>query len=71
MTVDMCWSWVCEGNGTDVSWTGMCTVGFGNSTRLCLLLRIVGRWRSTSLRAFSDYIKDSDNSSLRSHTLVG
>ena len=27
----------------------VCTVGFDNST--CLLLRVAGRWRSTSLRA--------------------
>ena len=36
------------GHGTDVTWTGMCTSGFGNSTHL--LLRVAGRWRSTSLR---------------------
>ena len=29
---------------TDVPWTGMCTAGFGNSTRL--LLHVSGRWRS-------------------------
>ena len=49
VVLDMCWSGVCEGHGTDVPWTGMCTTGFGNSTRL--LLRVAGRWRSTSLTA--------------------
>ena len=44
----MSWSDVFEGHDTDVLWTGMCTVGFGNST--CLLLRVTGRFRSTSLR---------------------
>ena len=48
-TVVMCWFGVCWGHGPDVSRAGMCMVGFGNSTRL--LLRVAGRWRSTSLRA--------------------
>ena len=48
-TSDMCWFSVCWGYDTDVSRTGMCTGGFGNSTRL--LLRVAGRWRSTSLKS--------------------
>ena len=48
LTAGMCWFSVCWGNGTDVSREGMCTAWFVNST--CLLLRVAGRWRSTSLR---------------------
>ena len=48
-TAVMCWFSVCWGHGTDVSRAGMCTVGFGNSTRL--LLHVTGRWRPTSLTA--------------------
>ena len=33
-TADMCWFSVCWGHDTDVSRAGMCTVWFGNSTRL-------------------------------------
>jgi hypothetical protein len=40
----MCWFGVCWGHGTDMPRTGMCTAGFGTSTRL--LLRVAGRWRS-------------------------
>ena len=48
-TAGMCWFGVCWGHDTDVSRTGMCTVGFGNSTHL--LLHVTGRWRSVSLRS--------------------
>ena len=48
-TAVMCWLGVSWGHGTDVPRTGMCTVGFGNSTHL--LLRVAGRWRSTSPRS--------------------
>ena len=40
-TPDMCSFGVCWGHDTEVSRTGMCTVGFGNST--CLLLRVAER----------------------------
>ena len=46
-TGGMCWFSVCWGHGTDVPQAGMCTVWFVNSTSL--LLRVDGRWRSTSL----------------------
>jgi hypothetical protein len=42
---------VCWGHDTDVSGTGMCTTVFVNSTHL--LLRVTGRWRSTSLRSLT------------------
>jgi hypothetical protein len=41
VSVDIRWSGVCEGHGTDVPRTGMYTAGFGKSTRL--LLRVTGR----------------------------
>ena len=46
-TAGRCWFSVCWGHGTDVPRAEMCTAWFGNST--CLLLRVAGRWRSTSL----------------------
>ena len=48
MDAEMRWSGVCEGHDTDVPRTGMYKDGFGDS--MCLLLRVAGRWRSTSPR---------------------
>ena len=48
-TGGMCWFGMCWGHVTDVSRTGCARLG--SATRTRLILRVGGRWKSTSLRA--------------------